>query len=404
MKYPAVFLISLLCIVTVFSGCASMQFQDAVQSGNIREVDTLLEEGRIGINDRLGQGRTPLFLAAEANQVRMAEFLLGKGADPDIRDSSGDTALVKAAQLGNHEIVKLLLKAGSDPSARGAEGMTALMHYAGRSGGMSIIELLIESGADPDSMNDRQFSRRALDIALTRRNNIPAAYYLIEQGATITEGALFSALGLERELGLLMLQMIDSVPASALLAVLDDQELFNMMIERGADPAEALGTVVRSGNVKGIQMLVEAGADIHSSDDLLERAANEETARILVTLGVDVQHGLPLHRAVMDEDAGRVSFLVNEAGASMGRLDQNGRTALHLALFHQKFNMMKTLLQSEGPHYINHLHDERTVLDLIGTGTEAHVPSGWIEEYKGVSREEIREMLISMGAKSSAQL
>ena len=76
----------------------------------------------------------------------------------------------------------------------------------------------------------------------------------------------------------------------------------------------------RSGGMSIIELLVEAGADIHSSDDFLERAANEATARLLVDLGVDVQRGLPLHRAVMDEDAGLVSFLeeIREMLITMG--------------------------------------------------------------------------------------
>ena len=86
-----------------------------------------------------------------------------------------------------------------------------------------------------------------------------------------------------------------------------------------------------------------------------------------------------------------------------GQVDN--QTALHLAAFHQKFNMLKVLLECKGPHKLNAKDEnESTVLDYIGSGNEQHTPNHWKNEYKGVSRAEVRKMLRAKGALMSSQL
>jgi ankyrin repeat protein len=63
---------------------------------------------------------TALIAAAQANDVRLIEFLLDKGVDVKLRNSSGESALMSAAGNGNLSAVQRLLKAGAEVNAQSA--------------------------------------------------------------------------------------------------------------------------------------------------------------------------------------------------------------------------------------------------------------------------------------------
>ncbi len=60
-------------------------------------------------------GETPLWAAAVAGKTRMVEYLLDKGADPNVAAFHGATPLHAAVQRDRHDLVPLLLAAGADP-------------------------------------------------------------------------------------------------------------------------------------------------------------------------------------------------------------------------------------------------------------------------------------------------
>ncbi|KAF2210667.1 hypothetical protein CERZMDRAFT_45144, partial [Cercospora zeae-maydis SCOH1-5] len=60
---------------------------------------------------------TPLYYAAAAGDVQMVRFLLGRGADANVRSSHGDTALQKAEAKG-HTHVGDCLRDYSDSTSR----------------------------------------------------------------------------------------------------------------------------------------------------------------------------------------------------------------------------------------------------------------------------------------------
>ncbi len=287
--------------------------------------------------------------------------------------------------------------------------MTALMIYTERNDGLEMAKFLVENGADVNAKNDRMWGKWPLGMALAKDGNLDVAQYLFEQGADVRSGTLSSALKRDKELAMEMLATMDRIPSDVLPAVVEDDELFNDFIEKGADPSAVVKTCARSGNIECLRKLAEAGADPNSGMPL-DFVKNAETARFLVEeMGADVSLGHPVHEAVMEENAELVRYLVNKAGADMNKQDYNGQideqTALHLAAFHQKFNMLKVLLQCDGPYKINTKNgDGNTVLDYIGTGNEHATPSHWKSEYKGVSRAEVRKMLKDKGALLSTQL
>jgi cytohesin len=83
------------------------------------------------------------------------------GADPNLKDKSGDSALHSAIENRNLEVVKFLLEAGADPNAEDRRGWTPLYHtieveadVASQLGesvpSTRVLRLLLGHGADPN--------------------------------------------------------------------------------------------------------------------------------------------------------------------------------------------------------------------------------------------------------------
>ncbi|MFF4988151.1 ankyrin repeat domain-containing protein [Streptosporangium saharense] len=72
--------------------------------------------------DPTGNTMTALHWAIAGGYPAIVETLLGRGANPDIRDSTGNTALCRAVTYGAATIVRALLDAGADPGLPDGQG------------------------------------------------------------------------------------------------------------------------------------------------------------------------------------------------------------------------------------------------------------------------------------------
>jgi len=70
---------------------------------------------------RGNKGNTLLSIAVRSGSVEVVQFLISKGANPNLPDGIGDgrVPLYHAAVFGNIEIAKVLLKAGADINFKG---------------------------------------------------------------------------------------------------------------------------------------------------------------------------------------------------------------------------------------------------------------------------------------------
>lgn len=91
--------------------------------------------------------RTPLYRAAEAGDLIIANELKENGADLFIRDKTGFSMLHKAAQEGNVIASKVLLDVGVPVGIKGGCWGSTPLHEAVRSGQLIVAKLLIERGA-----------------------------------------------------------------------------------------------------------------------------------------------------------------------------------------------------------------------------------------------------------------
>lgn len=150
--------------------------------GCIDFIGTLLGCG-VSIDWRDEHLNTFLHYAVEASDEAMVQFLLRKGADPNIVDRYGNLLLTRSfnPRVGYCSVLPTLLANGADPNAVDVNGSPALC-YAIRNGSFGSINALLAAGADLEG-KDARF-RTPLVLAVEARS-AAAVKLLIAAGADI---------------------------------------------------------------------------------------------------------------------------------------------------------------------------------------------------------------------------
>lgn len=165
---------------------------EEIKNGNIQQAE---RRSAVTVNEIILQGATPLFLAAEVNNLDVIKTLVEAGADPVLATERGTTPLIMAAGGGTDvqrersleeratavETAKFLVEHGADVNTPGQYGWTAL-HAAAYQGMNDVIEYLVSKGAKIDQKDE--FGQTALSISLSvltkdigaRRLQIPRRY------------------------------------------------------------------------------------------------------------------------------------------------------------------------------------------------------------------------------------
>ena len=124
---------------------------EAAKSGNVERFQTLLARDKdIDLVDN--EGFTPLFWACFSGKIKMVNYLIRKGCDPNytknrLRPIHG------AAINGYKEVLKILLKNGVDVDSREFCSDRTPLHWAAQEGRIDAGRYLIEQGANINKLN-----------------------------------------------------------------------------------------------------------------------------------------------------------------------------------------------------------------------------------------------------------
>ncbi len=99
------------------------------------------------INAVTEQGKTPLMLAAEDDNLDEVKKLLADGADVNAANENGVTALMCACETYGDSIIQTLIDAGANVNAKDQNGFTPLACAAANKA-LDTVNLLIASKAD----------------------------------------------------------------------------------------------------------------------------------------------------------------------------------------------------------------------------------------------------------------
>ncbi|KAJ5377952.1 uncharacterized protein N7496_005361 [Penicillium cataractarum] len=254
----------------------------ASQSGSEAVLQLLADSGA-DVHARSDKGSTPLFRSANA---RIANILITRGLEVNMKDEGGDTPLIDAVRRSNdvlkHPRRKRRTEASSTSEGSNFSARTIIANeYDG------VVKTLIEHGADVNVQNRN--GQKPLMMSLLYRNT-SLAKLLIEQGADVnieTNGGetplLIGIRGMEEEIVRLLIERGAEVNARddggntpLLMAVHWNREvIMRLLIERGADVnvRDAWGSTPLSIAAKRadgdaiVQLLIERGADVNARDD-----------------------------------------------------------------------------------------------------------------------------------------
>ncbi len=148
----------------------SYKFLEAVRKKNGEEVTAKLEEpGTTIINTRDSTtGETALHIVTARRDLTWMSFLIGRGANVNVRDAKGMTPLVLATNLGFVEGVDLLVTQKARVDESNNAGETPLI-TAVHNRNIQLIRTLLKAGANPDRADNS--GRSARDYALLEGQN-----------------------------------------------------------------------------------------------------------------------------------------------------------------------------------------------------------------------------------------
>lgn len=230
------------------------------EKGNIENVKLFLKAG-IDVNTALAD--TALLAAIRGNQPDTVEFLLKKGADPNltIRHSS---PLGEAASLGYYKIAKDLIEHGAKVNLCGqnndqVQGLWSPLFYAARSGHPEVLQLLIKEGANvnyttqvkeytPLSAAVSNGNKKCVKKLIAAGANVN---YILPTGYALLDNAVFKG---HNDISKMLVEAGANVnrhsnpelASRAMLAalVLEEKEMVDYLIDKGANPnAKAYGEI-----------------------------------------------------------------------------------------------------------------------------------------------------------------
>lgn len=126
-----------------------------------------LVRGGADIEEKDGDGQTPLMVGTLTNTEDLVKKLLELGADPLAQDPRGSTAAHMAASMGHGNLINLLVEAPKG----GAKVITATnlmgstpLHFAAKLGHPKAVQTLLDLGAD-SRVRDRSGATAEQDAA-----------------------------------------------------------------------------------------------------------------------------------------------------------------------------------------------------------------------------------------------
>jgi ankyrin repeat protein len=321
----------LFCVSLLFFALSAPadEIHDAVRSGNLEKVKTLLSSHAELLNSPDQNQKTPLHLALECGHIDIARYLIELGADINLKDKDKASPLHNASYLGNLEIVDLLLKKGAASLNEGNfRGQTPLL-YACEKGHADVVARLLDAGADIEA-RDALGRTPLMTTAMSR--NMDVVKILIKRGADINASLKRGSI---------------TYTVLSVSAMSGFGELVDLLIDKDAavskDGLEAtLNFAVQGGHLRLFEHVRKKGLDLAALKEkdpaLVYPAAAGGSVEIMESLlkdGFNLEQKdkdgwTPLHVAAVEGKIKMIEFLIAR-GLDKDARNIKGETAYHVA-------------------------------------------------------------------------
>lgn len=140
---------------------AGWKFLEAVRKKDGTKVEEALNEpGSTIVNTRdVTTGQTALHIVTQRRDLTWMSYLIGKGANVNMRDTQGVTPLQLASNLGFIEGIELLVESKAridEPNDAGETPLISAVHRRNT----AMARILLKAGADPDRKDNSGRSAR----------------------------------------------------------------------------------------------------------------------------------------------------------------------------------------------------------------------------------------------------
>ncbi len=323
---------------------------EAVKSGNLAAVKSILDANPAAVRARDQNQYTPLIWAARKGQLAVLKLLLERGADINAVNKWNNTALHWAAYNGLVPIVEYLCQKGAKLDIRENEKGHTPLHDAAWRGHLGVVKALLKHGAPVGIRNNR--GERPLEVAL-RYRHLEVANLLRqhmqagggESGGGGSRGGSVGGGGEAATPDQSPARLFAAVKAGDTAQVRQIIDKFPQLVNaRGANRYTPLMWAARQGNLALVQYLLNKGADINAvnkwNNTALHWAAYNGHTAVVIYLAKkgarldirEIEKGhTPLHDAAWRCRLGAVAALL-KAGAPAAALDKFGQTAAQVAL------------------------------------------------------------------------
>lgn len=132
-----------------------VEYMSAVTEGNVAVVKKYIESGKTKV-DEVFFGWTPLLSAASKHQLEVVKYLAEKGANLNYRHPiTKMTAVAHAAFDGDVKLLEYLLQKGADPNIK-MKGGVSVLRMARDEGQTAAVEVLLKHGAKDDGCQEEK--------------------------------------------------------------------------------------------------------------------------------------------------------------------------------------------------------------------------------------------------------
>lgn len=205
------------------------------------------------VNARSKSGAALLHYAANRGYQDITALLVKRGADINARDKDGRTPLHEAMSYRRYTVARYLIEKGADVNARNKDGDTpliAIVYMDDRKAAAGLVNFFIGHGFKVGDPGNAGLLNESI-----RRGHQASARILLDKGAPFDDMSLYNA------------------------AMAGYDDIFNILLSRGADSKDLLRAAAVSGNVAIIETLIKRGAAVSREDiDIAVFKGNREAA------------------------------------------------------------------------------------------------------------------------------
>ncbi len=308
-----------------------------------KQIMELLLENGADINESW-RGYYPLFLALTRGRCDIAEMLIKRGADINIKDAAENSLLhIVMRACEDVRVVDFFYKYKFDFNVKNIYGQTPLLLMI-LNNKTAALKYFIDKGADINAaVSDNS---TPLEVAILRGYET-AAIYLVEKGADIK---------FKNEYGLTPLHKAAQYGLTDLTAVLlSNNADCNSSTKYGSTP---LFFAADSGSLPLVELLIKAGANLNARDSSnatpLMSAINSgkfEIADYLATKYPSTLSVLNINEKnkllIASVEKGNVEFIEKmiENGAKINAAESSGNKAIHLAVIRANMQTIAALIK-----------------------------------------------------------